>query len=127
MADDRTRELLHRVESSNTQLEVELTNTKQLLHDEKSMFDDFREKTCSTINRLKSERDGALAEVEHLREELKLAVKSFADYRGQEVSAGEKNVRLRQLARNLENAFFLPWISRSKVAKQIDQILDGKS
>ncbi|MES2213625.1 MAG: hypothetical protein V4473_02190 [Patescibacteria group bacterium] len=70
------------------------------------------------------EREGACAMVAELQDGLKLSEATFHMHQQDFTNACKKYVRMRQLARGLENQFLLPWISRSKVAKQIDAILD---
>ena len=85
-----------------------------------------RQQLESELMQIQKQLGEARATVEELREKATLAERSFADYRSQFSGACEKNARLRQLARTIENGSLLPLIFRSTVATQIEAILDDK-
>jgi hypothetical protein len=73
------------------------------------------------LKETKARLEGAMLHITGLNAEADLSEKTLRQF---QQDFDEKNIRLRQLARALENTSLLPWVSRTGVAAQIDAILD---
>lgn len=85
---------------------------------------DYLKKIEAELEETKARLEGAMLHITGLKADLNLSEETFRAHARSFNNACEKNVRLRQVVRNIENTPLLPWVSRSRVAKQINMILD---
>lgn len=110
----------HQQGKSRSELERQLEETEHY----KIIYCDANKRLNADMVALRQDFARVVKNNEGLREQLKLSEDKFRTHQQNFTNACEKNVRIRQLARGLDNPSALPFVLRSTVAKQIDAVLD---
>lgn len=110
----------HQQGKSRSELERALAESQHMA----TIYCDANKRLNADMTELRQDFARVVKNNEELRERLKLSEDTFRTHQQDFTNACQKNVRLRQLARGLENQSTLPFVLRSTVAKQIDAVLD---
>lgn len=106
-----------------TGLEAEIEMLEAHLRQTKESEAHFR----TALDQLDANLAQARQEIVDLQKKLELSEATFRSEEQNFRDACEKNVRLRQLVRNMENESLLPLVFRSTVTEQINAILDNSN